>query len=50
MNSTQATVTGERADLIASLARQRHFLRYTTRGLTDDQARQRTTASELGPV
>ena len=47
MNSTQATVTGERADLLASLARQRHFLRYTTRGLTDDQARQRTTASEL---
>ena len=47
MNSTQATVTGERADLLASLARQRHFLRYTTRGLTDDQARQRTTVSEL---
>ena len=47
MNSTQATVTGERAYLLASLARQRHFLRYTTRGLTDDQARQRTTASEL---
>ena len=47
MNSTQATATGERADLLESLARQRHFLRYTTRGLTDDQARQRTTASEL---
>ena len=28
--------TGERADLLQSLARQRHFLRYTTRGLTDD--------------
>src|SRR5215471_15659821 len=47
MNSTQAAATGERADLLESLARQRHFLRYTTRGLTDDQARQRTTASEL---
>ncbi len=29
------------------LAKQRHFLRFTTRDLTDDQARQRTTASEL---
>lgn len=47
MNSTQTTVTGERADLLASLAKQRHFLRYTARDLTDEQARQRTTASEL---
>jgi uncharacterized damage-inducible protein DinB len=47
MNSTQATVTGERADLLASLARQRHFLRHTVRDLTDEQARQRTTVSEL---
>jgi uncharacterized damage-inducible protein DinB len=47
MNSTQATMTGERADLLASLARQRHFLRFTVRDLTDEQARQRTTVSEL---
>jgi uncharacterized damage-inducible protein DinB len=47
MNSTQATVTGERADLLASLARQRNFLRHTVRDLTDEQARQRTTVSEL---
>jgi uncharacterized damage-inducible protein DinB len=40
-------VAGERADLLQSLARQRHFLRNTTRGLTDEQAAQRTTASEL---
>ncbi|MDT0270514.1 DinB family protein [Streptomyces sp. DSM 44915] len=39
--------TGERADLLAALAQQRHFLRFTTRELSDDQARQRTTASEL---
>ncbi|MGD3112845.1 DinB family protein [Streptomyces sp. YGL11-2] len=39
--------TGERADLLALLAHQRRFLRFTTRDLTDDQARQRTTASEL---
>lgn len=45
--STTQTATGERADLLASLAKQRHFLRYTTRGLTDEQAAKRTTVSEL---
>ena len=40
-------VDQERADLLAMLAKHRHFLRFTTRDLTDDQARQRTTASEL---
>lgn len=38
---------GERADLLAVLAKARHFLRYTTRDLNDEQARQRTTVSEL---
>jgi uncharacterized damage-inducible protein DinB len=47
MNNTQVTTTGERADLLASLARNRQFLRYTVRDLTDEQARQRTTVSEL---
>jgi hypothetical protein len=37
----------ERADLLAVLAKHRHFLRFTTRDLTDDQARVRTTASAL---
>ncbi|HXS66733.1 MAG TPA: DinB family protein [Streptosporangiaceae bacterium] len=51
MNTTTST-TGERidlerADLLASLAKHRHFLRYTTRGLTDEQAAARTTVSEL---
>ena len=41
------TVDGERADLLAALAHQRHFLRFTTRGLTDGQAGQSTTVSEL---
>ncbi|SHI61742.1 DinB family protein [Streptomyces sp. 3214.6] len=41
------TVTGERADLLEALAKQRHFLRFTTRDLTDEQLGQRTTASEL---
>src|SRR6516164_5759683 len=40
-------VTDERADLLAALASSRHFLRFTTRDLTDEQARQRTTTSEL---
>jgi hypothetical protein len=42
-----ATLTGERADLLKELATARHFLRFTTRDLTNDQARQRTTVSEL---
>ncbi|WP_375475817.1 DinB family protein [uncultured Jatrophihabitans sp.] len=37
----------ERADLVESLNRQRFFLRNTLRGLTDEQAAQRSTASEL---
>lgn len=37
----------ERADLLAELANSRHFLRFTTRGLTDEQARRRPAASEL---
>ncbi|MGY1704925.1 DinB family protein [Geodermatophilus sp. SYSU D00697] len=47
MTSTTSTVTGERADLLEALGTHRFFLRYTVRGLTDEQARQRTTASEL---
>jgi uncharacterized damage-inducible protein DinB len=47
MNSTPTGLTGERADLLASLATHRSFLRYTTRDLTDEQARLRTTVSEL---
>lgn len=46
MTTTQ-TATGERADLLASLAKHREFLRHTTRGLTDEQAAQRSTVSSL---
>jgi uncharacterized damage-inducible protein DinB len=42
-----APADSERADLLAALASARRFLRYTTRDLTDEQARQRTTVSEL---
>jgi len=45
--STTHALTGERADLLESLARNRYFLRNTTRDLTDEQAAQRTTVSEL---
>jgi hypothetical protein len=43
----QDAASQERADLLAALATQRHFLRFTVRGLDDAQARQRTTVSEL---
>lgn len=45
--TTNEQITGERADLLAMLAEHRHFLRFTTRDLTDEQAGLRTTASEL---
>jgi uncharacterized damage-inducible protein DinB len=38
---------GERADLLAALAKCRHFLRFTVRDLSDAQAAERTTVSEL---
>jgi len=37
----------ERADLIETLQAHRGFLRHTAEGLTDEQARRRSTASEL---
>ncbi len=37
----------ERSDLLAMLGKHRYFLRHTTRDLTDEQARARTTVSEL---
>ena len=49
LNSVSDTVPagGERADLVQALDRHRFFLRNTLRGLTDEQAAQRTTVSEL---
>jgi hypothetical protein len=40
-------LTVERADLLSTLAKHRHFLRYTVRDLTDERAAQRTTVSDL---
>jgi Protein of unknown function (DUF664) len=45
--TARGTVTSERADLLQALDKQRYFLRYTVRGLTDEQAAERTTVSEL---
>jgi hypothetical protein len=39
--------TGERADILEALATHRGFLRQTVAGLTDEQARQTPTVSEL---
>jgi hypothetical protein len=47
MTTIETTVTGERADLLESLAKHRYFLRLTTSGLSDEQAQARTTISEL---
>lgn len=44
---TTTTVDRERADILETLAHARHFLRYTVEGLTDEQAAQRPTVSEL---
>jgi hypothetical protein len=47
MTTSRTTLVGERADLVAALDRHRGFLLQTVRGITDDQARQRTTVSAL---
>jgi hypothetical protein len=47
MSTATPKLTGERADLAEALAKQRNFLRFTTRGMSDQQAAERTTVSEL---
>lgn len=41
------SLSGERADLVATLDRHRGFLLQTVRGITDEQAREHTTVSAL---
>jgi Protein of unknown function (DUF664) len=48
--TTTDTLTGERADLVQTLDTHRNFLRFTVRGLTDEQATLRPTVSELTPA
>jgi hypothetical protein len=47
MTAADTPLSGERADLLETLAKHRFFLRNTTRDLTDEQAARRTTVSEL---
>jgi hypothetical protein len=43
----QTTISGERADILDTLTKHRYLFRYTVQGLTDEQAAQAPTASEL---
>jgi uncharacterized damage-inducible protein DinB len=45
--ATTATASTELADLLSTLDKHRGFLRFTVRGLDDEQARQTPTASQL---
>jgi hypothetical protein len=47
MGTGEQRLTGERADLAETLGKHRHFLTFTARDLTDEQAATRTTVSEL---
>jgi uncharacterized damage-inducible protein DinB len=47
MALTAQELDAERTDLLAMLGKHRYFLRHTTRDLTDEQARTRTTVSEM---
>ena len=47
MTPAATELDAERSDLLALLGKHRYFLRHTVRDLTDDQARARTTVSEL---
>ncbi|HXW81403.1 MAG TPA: DinB family protein [Acidimicrobiales bacterium] len=47
MTAERDNESRERADLVQTLAAHRSFLRWTVRGLTDEQAGLRTTSSEL---
>jgi Protein of unknown function (DUF664) len=48
MQAARSTTTGrERADLLETLAKHRDFLRFTVRGMSDEQATEHPTVSEL---
>ena len=46
-STTAPSSNGERADFLEALRRHRDFLRFTVKDVSDEQARQRTTVSEL---
>ena len=47
MTNEKAVEDRERADFLETLSTHRSFLRRTVRDLTDEEARERTTVSEL---
>ena len=47
MTTNEQAVGGERSDILEFLGKHRYFLRHTAQGLTDEQARTRSTISEL---
>lgn len=47
MSATERTLTDEQADILQTLDQHRDFLRFAARDLTDEQAAERTTVSEL---
>ena len=49
MTTTEQKLAGEHAELLETLGKHRFFLRYTVRGLTDEQAARTPTASGALP-
>ena len=47
MSTTERTLAGEQADVLQTLRKHRGFLRFTARDLTDEQARTRSSPSQL---
>jgi hypothetical protein len=47
MSTTEQTLTSEQEDMLQTLRKHRGFLRFTARDLTDEQARTRSTPSQL---
>lgn len=47
MTNTTENLTSERADLLETLQKHRELFRFTVQGLDDEQARTRSTISEL---
>ncbi|HJP77416.1 MAG TPA: DinB family protein [Pseudonocardiaceae bacterium] len=45
--TTTEKLTGERADLLESLTKQRFFLKFTAREMSEEQIRQHSTVSQL---
>lgn len=47
ITAAETVLTDERTELLETLAKHRYLFRFTAEGLTEEQARQRSTVSEL---